>query len=62
MKFTEQSETHLYEVWRLDENGNKFLVETFGDRDLAEAKIALLGEGCHKQVYWVEEVVKSRVF
>lgn len=62
MKFTDQSEDYLYEVWRMDDNGIEFLVETFGDRVLAEAKIALLGEGCHKQVYWVKEVVKSRVY
>jgi hypothetical protein len=44
-----------FEVWRRDDNGNEFLVATFGDQASAERKIAELSAGGHKQTYWVRE-------
>jgi len=46
----------VYEVWRLDDNGSEFLVDTFGDRKSAEMRIAALAVSGHKQVYWLKEV------
>ena len=44
-----------YELWRQDDNGNKFLVETFNDYAPALVRkmyFEILG---HKQLYWIEE-------
>lgn len=45
----------VFEVWRLDDNGNEFLVDTFDDRESAEKKVAELAAGGHKQTYWVKD-------
>lgn len=50
-----QSKLPFFEVWRLDDNGNEFLVAAFDDRELAEKKIAEMAAGGHKQIYWVKE-------
>ncbi len=44
-----------YELWRQDDNGNRFLVETFGDRATAEQRLAELTRIPHKQTYWLTE-------
>ncbi|HEU0282380.1 MAG TPA: hypothetical protein VFQ99_01235 [Gallionella sp.] len=49
------SKYRIFEVWRLDGNGNEFLVDTFDDRELAEKRIAELAAGGHKQMYWIRE-------
>ena len=51
-----QSKCHVFEVWRLDDNGNEFLVDVFDVRELAEMKIDELAAGGHKQMYWLKEV------
>lgn len=51
-----QSTDHVFEVWRLDDNGNEFLIDTFSDRAQAEKRIAELAAGGHNQMYWVKEV------
>jgi len=48
-----QSKYHVFEVWRLDDNGNEFLVDTFDDRESAERRIAALAASGHKQMYWL---------
>lgn len=41
-------------LWRLDDNGNRFLMAVFADRARAEAAaLAYAGRG-HKQTYYVE--------
>ncbi len=41
-------------LWRLDDNGNRFLMACFADRGRAEAAArAYAGRG-HKQTYYVE--------
>lgn len=45
-----------FEVWRLDDNGNAFLVASFSDRESAERKIAELAAGGHKQTYWITTI------
>ena len=51
-----QSKYYAFEVWRLDDNGNEFLVDTFHNRESAEKRIAELAAGGNKQMYWVKEV------
>lgn len=55
MKEQAQSKYHVFEVWRLDDNGNEFLVDAFDDRETAEKRIAELTAGGHKQMYWLKE-------
>ncbi len=43
------------ELWRQDDNGNRFLVGTFSDRTAAEQKLAELTRTPHKQSYWITE-------
>lgn len=45
----------LFEVWRRDDNGNEFLVDTFDDRAQAEKRAAELSGSGHRQMYWVKE-------
>ncbi len=61
MNQQEQPEYRVYQVWRLDDNGNEFLVETFDDRNSAEERAAGLAASGHKQVYWVTESAIQRV-
>ncbi len=44
-----------FHLWRQDDNGNRFLVETFADRREAESHLALPARGGHKQTYWLTE-------
>lgn len=44
-----------FELWRQDENGNRFLVGTFADRAAAELQLAELTRIPHKQTYWITE-------
>lgn len=44
---------HLYELWRQDDNGNRFLVGTYGERAAAERRLAELTRTPHKQTYWI---------
>jgi hypothetical protein len=55
VKEQEHSKCCVYEVWRQDDNGNHFLVDTFDDRKSAEMRIAALAASDHKQVYWLKE-------
>lgn len=42
-------------LWRQDDNGNRFLVGSFADREAAEARLAELTRVPHKQTYWLSE-------
>ncbi len=44
-----------FEVWRQDDNGNKFLVDKHESREAAEASVKTLTDRGHKQTYWVQE-------
>ncbi len=44
-----------FEVWRQDDNGNKFLVDKHETRQQAEASAKTLTDRGHKQTYWVQE-------
>lgn len=45
----------LYEIWRQDDNGNRFLVDTCPDGPSAERRIIELTRCIHKQMYWIEQ-------
>lgn len=47
------------ELWRQDDNGNRFLVGTFADRADAEARLRELTRGVHKQIYWIFERLEN---
>jgi len=47
-----------HEIWRQDDNGNRFFVETFTDRMQALRRERSLARGGHRQIYWVEDVVR----
>jgi hypothetical protein len=46
----------VFEVWRQDDNGNRYLMTTHPDRGSAEAAVAEIEAGVpHKQLYFVVE-------
>ncbi|APR02921.1 hypothetical protein Tchl_0045 [Thauera chlorobenzoica] len=47
-------ETLRWVLWRLDDNGNRFVVAAFARRDEAEAAARAFAAHGHKQTYWVE--------
>lgn len=52
----EKTNSTIYELWRQDDNGHKFLVETFSCKaDAIKAMKEFESRG-HKQTYWVEKV------
>jgi hypothetical protein len=45
-----------FELWRQDDNGNRFLMSAHPDRETAEAALAAMEAGVqHKQLYYVVE-------
>ncbi|WP_281050090.1 hypothetical protein [Thauera sp. GDN1] len=47
-------------LWRLDDNGNRFVVAVFANRDEAEATARAFEAHGHKQTYWVEKTEGER--
>ena len=47
-----------WEVWRQDDNGNRYLVSAHPDEAAARRRLDELESGVvHKQVYWIETCV-----
>jgi hypothetical protein len=45
-----------WEVWRQDDNGNRYLVSAHADEAAARLRLAELESGVvHKQTYWISE-------
>ena len=44
-----------FELWRQDDNANRFLVGSFPTRAAAEERLAELTRTLHKQTYWIAE-------
>lgn len=42
-----------WQLWRQDDNGQRFLVDTYSTRGDAETRMAELMQGHHKQTYWI---------
>jgi hypothetical protein len=55
--YSPKIEFELHELWRQDDNGHKFLIETFTCRADAVKAIKEFEPRLHKQTYWVEKVV-----
>jgi hypothetical protein len=50
----------VYDLWRQDDHGNKYLVERFMSREAAdEARKRYEARG-HKQTYWVDTRVEGQ--
>lgn len=43
-----------FELWRQDDNGNRFRVERFESLDAARAELERFERHTHKQLYWIE--------
>jgi UDP-N-acetyl-2-amino-2-deoxyglucuronate dehydrogenase len=43
-----------WSVWRIDDNGNTFVVQERLSHDEAERLVALFSARGHKQMYWAE--------
>ena len=48
-------------LWRLDDNGNRFVVAVFANRDEAETTARAFEAHGHKQTYWVEAAVDCAI-
>lgn len=46
-----------WQLWRQDDNGNRFLVGDFTSRELAESRLAELTQCQHKQTFWISESI-----
>ena len=42
-----------WELWRQDDNGNRFLVGSFASRAAARSRLEVLVRVRHKQIYWI---------
>jgi len=42
-----------YELWRQDDNGNRFLIGVYDNLKSAEKRMAELSSYPHKQMYWI---------
>ena len=52
----EAPSTVRWEVWRQDDNGNRYLVSAHADEAAARVRLADLESGVvHKQTYWISE-------
>ncbi len=49
-----------FELWRQDDNGNRFLIDTYDNRPDAEKRLAELTRVPHKQIYWISEQVRRK--
>ena len=54
----EAPSTVRWEVWRQDDNGNRYLVSAHADEAAARLRLVDLESGVvHKQTYWISEKV-----
>jgi hypothetical protein len=44
-----------FELWRQDDNGNRFLVDLFNELSAAEKRFTEMPRCHHKQTYWIKE-------
>ena len=52
----------MYELWREDDNGNRYLMETFYIKSVAHKKCEHYLAKAHKQDYWVKEITSTEGF
>ena len=46
----------FFELWRQDDNGQRFLIGRHPIRAAAERQLTKLSRAAHKQAYWIDEV------
>jgi len=44
-----------FELWRQDDNGNRFLIGTYSEQSMAERQMGVLTRTAHKQTYWINK-------
>lgn len=49
----------VFELWRQDDNGQRFLVATFASLQGGEARLGELTRALHKQTYWIRQRPES---
>lgn len=49
-----------FELWRQDDNGQRFLIGRYADLDEARRRLAELTRSQHKQMYWIDESLDNR--
>lgn len=49
-----------FELWRQDDNGNRFLIDTYDNLAEAETRLAELARIPHKQTYWITKCSQER--
>jgi hypothetical protein len=49
----------IFELWRQDDNGQRFLVDRHRNLDEAKRRLAELTRVQHKQIYWIAETMDS---
>lgn len=49
-----------WELWRQDDNGNRFRIAGFASPEAAEAEQRRFEALGHKQTYWVERAVPAK--
>ncbi len=47
-----------FELWRQDDNGNRFLIDTYDNLAEAEKRLAELTRVQHKQTYWITKLIE----
>ncbi|MBL8168994.1 MAG: hypothetical protein JNJ50_12605, partial [Acidobacteria bacterium] len=48
-----------WQLWRQDDNGQRFLIEEFATEDAAKAALRQFESLKHKQTYWLQELASS---
>lgn len=54
--FDENIKLYPHELWRQDDNGHKFLIETFPCKADAVKAMKEFESHLHKQIYWIEKI------
>lgn len=49
-----------FELWREDDNGQRFLVGRHPTRDEAERRLAELTRARHRQSYWIADTATGK--
>lgn len=49
----------IWQLWRQDDNGVRYLVGTYSSKEEAQEKITELTRCHHKQTYWVSEAIDA---
>jgi hypothetical protein len=48
-----------WELWRQDDNGNRFLIARFASGEAARAEQRRFEALAHKQIYWIQQAAPA---